>query len=546
MKTIRSIIIQQQCRRGRLFILLIIFLFNSCQVVDRKNTSSAGLTSSDYLYNPATDLDELFEDVQLAAIFNDSKTFPDCDPVLPPDTIIELYRQKKNDPEFDLRSFIDTFFSCPVVEEAVDKIYTQNDITVHLHSLWNSLTRSDSGYQSKISSRIPLEYPYVVPGGRFREIYYWDSYFTMEGLAASGRIDLVENMIDNFAVLIDEFGFIPNGNRTYFLSRSQPPFFAEMVKLIMREKGDSAGVKYLPSLLKEYEFWMNSNGDNVYRRTVKVGDLIINRYWDDRPEPRPEAYKEDYLLAQDLSPEKQDNLYRNIRAACESGWDFSSRWLRDEQNLQTLQTTNILPVDLNCLMYNLEDIISRLYHVISNNERADYFVDLADKRKCFIQEVFWNQEEGYFFDYNFSDKNLSEVYSLAGVYPLYFNIATKDQAERVADQLHKKFWHDLGLATTTISSGEQWDAPNGWAPLHWITIGGLENYGFGGFATVIAQRWLSLNQEVFLRTGKMVEKYNVSNIDLPGGGGEYPLQDGFGWTNGVYLGLLEKGYSPEK
>lgn len=527
-------------------LLLIILFTGSCQLFEGKTKSPSEKNDTKYLYNPVTDLGELFRDVQLSGIFVDSKTFPDSDPILLPAEIAALYIKQKGHQEFDLKSFVDSHFSYPETIELFEIDNSDNDIISRLNSNWDRLVRIDSTASGNISSHIKLQHPYVVPGGRFREVYYWDSYFTMEGLVASGRTELVENMLANFVSLIDEYGYIPNGNRSYFLSRSQPPFFAEMVRLIMREKGDSAGLAYLPSLVKEYEFWMSSTGESVDRRTVKTGRVTLNRYWDGGSEPRAEAFREDYSVAQELPPEKREDFYRNIRAACESGWDFSSRWLSDGENLISIQTTDILPVDLNCLIYNIEALISQLYLLNSESGHADRYAELAEDRKCSIQELFWNEQAGYFFDYNFTDKKLSNNYTLAGVYPLYFGIATNDQAERVTDILHQKFLYDGGLVTTVVESGEQWDFPIGWAPLQWMAIGGLEKYRFDGFATIIAQRWMELNKNVYKRTGKMVEKYNVIDTGLEAAGGEYPLQDGFGWTNGVYLALRVKGYNTLK
>jgi alpha,alpha-trehalase len=525
-------------------IIFILILTNSCHIAEQKTGKDSRKDATVPIYYPARDLGILYEDVQLSGIFSDSKTFADSDPLFSPEKILKWYEKERKKPDFSLEAFIDSCFHFQIAEMPDHETSVQPDISKYLHSHWDALSRSDTASEGGLSTRIRLMFPYVVPGGRFREIYYWDSYFTMEGLAASDRFELVVNMTENFNSLIHEYGYVPNGSRTYYLSRSQPPFFAEMVKLVMRLKGDSAGLKYLPALKREYSFWMDSNGETVYRRTVKAGKVTLNRYWDDDPEPRTESFKEDYLAAKGFSVEKKRQYYRNVRAACESGWDFSSRWLKDRKDPASIETTNILPVDLNCLIYNMEELISRLYLLKPNADSAAIFAGLAEDRKCIIQDLFWNQEAGFFFDYNISEQKLMEVHSLAGVFPLYFGIATDDQADKLANQLNKLFFHEGGLTATMIDTGEQWDKPNGWAPLHWIAICGLEKYGFEGFATVIAQRWLNLNKKVYLRSGKMLERYNVVDPEVPGGGGEYPLQDGFGWTNGVYLGLLAKGYHP--
>jgi alpha,alpha-trehalase len=363
----------------------------------------------------------------------------------------------------------------------------------------------------------------------------------MLGLKQSGKIELIENMIDNFAYLIDTYGFIPNGNRTYFLTRSQPPYFSLMVDLLAEIKGIEVYKKYLPQLEKEYNFWMDgseklSGIDNTHRRVVLLPDgEILNRYWDDDASPRPEAYKEDLKIAA-LSPEHDSVDFRNIRAACESGWDFSSRWLNDGISLETIETTKILPVDLNCLLFHLETTIAHAYKIENNKAQLKKFKSLASKREKAIQKYFWRKKEGFFVDYHFVLEWKNMPNQLAGVYPLFFGIASKKQALKCAEFVEIHFLKEGGLQTTTKTTSQQWDAPNGWAPLQYIAIKGLEKYSVK-LAENIKNRWLNVNKSTFESTGKFCEKYNVVDVNSSGGGGEYPSQDGFGWTNGVYLNL---------
>jgi alpha,alpha-trehalase len=396
-----------------------------------------------------------------------------------------------------------------------------------------------------------LPHPYIVPGGRFREIYYWDSYFTMLGLQEDGQTEIIKNMIDNFSWLIENYGFIPNGNRTYYLSRSQPPFYAKMLEVLAVTEGEEVFVEYLPFLEKEYEFWM-SGSDQVsadlpaHRRVVRLlGGEILNRYWDDKQTPRPESYREDVETADEALkayPERsREQVYRDLRAAAESGWDFSSRWLEvkadEEITLSSIHTTEILPVDLNALLYHLEKTLSEAYELSGEAVKAaDYQQKYLDRAKV-INKYFWNEEAGVFKDYNFRKEKPTEVISLAGVYPLFFEIADPRQAGLVSEKVERLFLRPGGVVTTLNNTGEQWDAPNGWAPLQWITISGLRNYGHDELASRIRERWLELNTAVYKRTYKLLEKYNVEDLSKEGGGGEYPTQDGFGWTNGVYQKL---------
>jgi len=413
----------------------------------------------------------------------------------------------------------------------------------HLEKQWDNLTRQP-GVAQAYSSLIPLPKAYVVPGGRFREIYYWDSYFTMQGLAASNRFDLMGGMLDNFAYLINQFGHIPNGNRTYYLSCSQPPFFAAMVNLYAQYKGQDAALAYLLQLEKEYQFWMDGSGsltdaEPAFRRVVVklAPGVVLNRYWDNRPVPRTESYREDVLLGQKFPAEKRATLYRNIRAACESGWDFSSRWFTDGKHLDSIATTQIVPVDLNVLMFNLEQTLIGLYQQQGNAEKARTIRRQAKVRREAILRYCWDAEKAYFFDYHFPSQRRTPALTLAGMYPLWMQMASPEQARSVSETLKSTFLLKGGLVTTPVGTAQQWDSPNGWPPLQWIAIQGLRHYQHHELADTIATRWLRLNETVFRKTGKMMEKYNVADLSLIAGGGEYPLQDGFGWTNGVALGL---------
>lgn len=519
--------------------LLILTYLISCSSFPESGDNCAD--RGEDLYFPSQSMGELFADVQLSGYYSDSKTFVDCCPLLPPDSLIRIYARQVQSGRFSPGIFAAKYFSSPY--PPVPDLTWRQGATLEetLMNKWDFLTRIP-GPDTVISSLLELPEPYVVPGGRFREIYYWDSYFTMEGLAASDRMDLVRHMLNNFSCLIYQYGHIPNGNRSYYLSRSQPPFFAEMVNLLMREEGDSAGIPYLLPLRAEYNFWMKGAPDSL--RVVQVDNILVNRFWDNRPEPRPESYREDVHLAQSVDVEKRDELYRNIRSACESGWDFSSRWMEDSQDLATLQTTSIVPVDLNCLLLNLEQVLSGLYALSGMQDSAQIFAELANQRAGAIRDLFWRDKHNYFFDYDLDSHSVNPVYTLAGAIPLYFGVANDIQAEQVVEIIRKNFLKDGGVVTTLSNTGQQWDAPNGWAPLQWMTVRGLEDYGYSGLADTIATRWLTLNQRVFRRTGKIMEKYNVMDTTLAAGGGEYPLQDGFGWTNGIYLAFLRRGYAP--
>lgn len=490
-------------------------------------------------------LGELFEQVQIQDIFPDGKTFVDCTPRSELSFIYQRYEEQKRKPGFDLSAFVNENFIPPKTHLINYVSVKGRPIVDHIEVLWDELTRQP---QEGETSLIPLPHAYIVPGGRFREIFYWDSYFTMLGLQVSGRIDMIQNMVDNFSYLIDKFGYIPNGNRTYFLGRSQPPFYASMVKLLSKEKACLSGrqdentlINYLPQLEKEYNFWMRGSEQlddkniSVYRVTLMPDRSILNHYWDESDTPRPESYKQDTELAKQVNDENK--LYRNIRAACESGWDFSSRWFKHGEDFSTIHTTEIIPVDLNCLLFNLEQTIADAYQLSNDKTSFRKYQTAANKRKKAINKYCWNKTENFYFDYDYVAGKQKQSLTLAATFPLFFKIATADQAKGVAKLLQKYFLFPGGLQTTTVTTVQQWDSPNGWAPLHWIAIQGLTNYGDDKLAKEIAKRWISLNEKVYNNTGKMMEKYNTVSTHLEAGGGEYQSQDGFGWTNGVYLAL---------
>jgi alpha,alpha-trehalase len=480
---------------------------------------------------------ELFNTVQMQSIFPDGKTFVDCTPRLELSSILQRYDAEKSNPGFDLGDFVQGNFMLPETYSTSYVSAAERPITQHLELLWDELTRQPSAAKNSL---IPLPYPYIVPGGRFREIYYWDSYFTMLGLQVSGRIDMIKNMVDNFSYLIHHTGYVPNGNRTYFLGRSQPPFYSSMVQLLSEVSGKNILIDYLPQLEKEYNFWMKgtdrlSTANPSLHRVVLLDEgIVLNRYWDESDTPRPESFKEDVELAKDVVDKKQ--LYRNLRAACESGWDFSSRWFKNG-DFSTIHTTEIIPVDLNCLLLNLENTLAEGYQLANDSSSAEKYQIAAGKRKEAINKYCWNKSLGCYFDYDHIAGKHKQSLTLAIVYPLFFNIASADQAAAVTKVLQEQFLSPGGLRTTTVDTGQQWDSPNGWAPLHWLAVKGLINYGHHTLAKDIATRWMNINEKVYHNTGKMMEKYNVVATNLEAGGGEYPAQDGFGWTNGVYLRL---------
>jgi alpha,alpha-trehalase len=496
------------------------------------------------LYDVAHDLGPLFHDVQMAGIFPDSKTFVDARALKAPAEIVARYAAERGTSGFDLKTFVNEHFAIP---KALGSDFREASPRMedHIRALWPALTRQPDP-QLSWSTLIPLPNAYVVPGGRFREVYYWDSYFTMLGLVESGRVDLIRNMLDNFAYLVRTIGHVPNGNRTYYIGRSQPPYVGAMLALYAKATDIRQAVRYLDALEAEHAFWMDGaerlTPGTAHRRVVRLRvGAVMNRYWDDIPEPRPESYREDYGLGQSVPEADREAFYRNVRATAESGWDFSSRWMRNPKDLRTLETTALVPVDLNCLLYEAERMMATLRRARGTGDdavMADRFERAAEERKHALLTMAYDRSQAFFFDVRWSTgEKVTDRHTLAAAAPLYFGLATPEQGRAVAARLEREFLKSGGFVTTGFSSGQQWDAPNGWPPLEWLSIEGVRRYGRVDLANRARDRWLALNRRTYASTGKMTEKYDVVNANRRAGGGEYPTQDGFGWTNGVALAL---------
>ncbi len=492
---------------------------------------------------PSIEYGQLYADVELAKLFPDSKTFPDLVPVKSPSEVVADYNSQKSTQGFSLSAFVASHFSASPVPAgpSVQTADPGTGLLSYVHSLWPVLTQS-SPTAPAYSTLLPLPYPYVVPGGRFREVYYWDSYFTSLGLEGDGEHALTVDLLKNFAYEIDRYGLVPNGSRSYYLSRSQPPFFSYLVELAASKDGARTLVTYLPEMRKEYDYWMRGERTTApgaaTRSVVRLLDgTVLNRNWDDRDVPRDESYAEDVATA-GLSDRPSSVVWRNLRAAAASGWDFSSRWLADGKTLATVQTLDILPVDLNSLLVHLESTLGKAYFLAGDYKQAFEFAARADHRGKAIRRLMWDGQIGGFTDYLWAGSRTTGALTAATLYPLYAGIATQQQADVVAATLGAKLLGPGGMLTSTVQSKQQWDAPNGWAPLQWIAVQGLRAYGHETLATDIATRWVHKVIAGYQQQAKLVEKYDVLTTGGDaGGGGEYTTQIGFGWTNGVLVAL---------
>jgi alpha,alpha-trehalase len=496
--------------------------------------------------SPARRYGELFVAVQTSRVYPDSKTFVDCVPLRDPEAILGEYRATRDRQDFVLARFVAANFRAETPPDSHYVSDPDQPLPAHIDGLWDVLTRRPHAHPA-CSSLLPLPQPYVVPGGRFGEMYYWDSYFTMLGLAESGRRDLLRCMADNFAWLIDHYGHVPNGNRSYYLSRSQPPVFALMVALFERH-GVRDALRYLPRLLREHDFWMRDcdglRAGEARRHCVRMPDgALLNRYWDELDLPREEAYRVDVTTVRGQSSRPEREVYRELRAAAASGWDFSSRWCDEGAGLASTRTTTIVPVDLNAFLFALESQVVRLAGESGDPGTAERFRALANARRTAMEGWLWDPAAGVFLDHDLLRGRRRSALTGASAVPLDVGLATPEQAHRSTEAFRARLLLDGGIATTLADTGEQWDAPNGWAPLQWLAIAGTRRYGHHAFADEVRRRWLRPVGSLYEREAKLVEKYALVHTAagaVGGGGGEYPLQDGFGWTNGVTRRLLHE------
>jgi alpha,alpha-trehalase len=318
-----------------------------------------------------------------------------------------------------------------------------------------------------------------------------------------------------------------------------------MVALLQQERN------FVAEMELEYQFWMEGAAQltadqPAHRRVVRLpSGAVLNRYWDDRSLPRPESYREDRETADLAAGAGRDKgeVYRHIRAAAESGWDFSSRWGADK-DLSRIATTDIVPVDLNCLLWHLEIALSKGYTELGNKTQADLFNQRAQARAAAIVQYCWDQQRGIFTDYNWRKGVSTGIVSAAGVFPAFLGIGPSEHNAQSVATLEHELLRPGGVVATANRTGQQWDAPNGWAPLQWVAFEAARRTGRDDLAATIQSRWVALCTKVYQRTGKMLEKYNVEDLSLEAGGGEYPVQDGFGWSNGVLLKMMASPPAP--
>lgn len=516
--------------------------------------------------------DPLLEKIQMAELFNDSKTFVDMHMKDDPDKVLAAFRSVTENVSYtqeDLRTFVNTYFDGPGTEF---ETWTPEDIVENpkflqsikdsklktfgrdLCKIWTHLGRKikkDVDTHPQRYSLIYLPNPFIVPGGRFREIYYWDSYWVIKGLLTCEMYTTVKGMLENLLTFVDKYGKIPNGGRIYYTERSQPPFLIPMVHLYVQATNDTDFItKHIDTLEIEYNFWATERNISVSRNSGKMHSLT--RYAAPITKPRPESYKEDVRVAANMSEEDATNMYSNLASAAESGWDFSSRWFAHEDTSSTLEDTiikNIIPVDLNSILCWNENLLANFFDLLGNAEQAAQFQLLAQNRMEAIHDILWNSGDGAWFDFDFTTDLKRAHFYPSNVFPLYVgcqSINTSTNFETSVREYLKNqgiLNYKSGIPTSLKDTGQQWDLPNGWPPLQEIVVTALDNGETETghqMALELVKKWVYSNWKGWEKTKHMFEKYSVNVYGSRGGGGEYDVQEGFGWTNGVVLDFLAR------
>ncbi len=431
-----------------------------------------------------------------------------------------------------------------------------------------------------------LENPYVVPGGRFNEMYGWDSYFIILGLLRDGRSDLAKNMVNNFLFEVEHYGAVLNANRSYYLTRSQPPFLTSMILAVYdarggaHEKDRSWLARAYELAVKDHDFW-----------TVEphlAGTTGLSRYYDFGDGPASESLQDEtdhyrdvaaYFLAHPVAGQellhiadpRQDaqsgagkiyalavcdqpldaakkkctaaggialapDFYKGDRSMRESGFDITFRF-----GPYGARTHHFASVGLNSLLYKTEKDLQRMSEILARNEESAEWKRRAEERKANIQKYLWDAQRGMFFDYDLDRQKRSGYEFVTTFYPLWAGLATQEQANAVVKHL-SLFERQGGLVTSTYQTGAQWDYPYAWAPCQLLADEGLRRYSFQREADRLSYEFLSMVAENFHRDGTIREKYNAvtrsSETQVSAGYRENVV--GFGWTNGVFLELLSK------
>jgi alpha,alpha-trehalase len=547
----------------------------------------------DHYYEPPERLLELEKKYML---YRDSKTIVDMQPKIPYEAMAGLLASIQTEDEFkkfvgqhlggvesDLEIVeIEDFHEAPAYLDGLrDEV---KKVGRFINRIWKVLAKRRKEMNEQ-STLISTDYPIFVSGGRFREAYYWDSCWIVEGLLASGMHKSAENIVRSFMGLIKKYEFIPNGTRKYYLNRTQPPFYCQMVHSLYRHGKLESPAEFLREALrlaeKEYEFFMRNRRARILDENED--EHILNIYSVETTTPRPESYKEDVELVKDYPSSKRErpsgeppqaggaepapckeyvgtvesdttekkrtkeDIWSDIKSACESGWDFSTRWLERRNDLTTIQTRKIIPVDLNAIMYRNELILSELYGTLGNEAKAKYYRAQGERRRKSMNKILWNREEGVWNDYNHVKKqHTSAGFYFSNLMPMCYGMEPESHTGITTYHILQKFFRELFEHPGGIpASGEvneeykhQWDFPNVWPPHSHMLVVHLLSIGEREMGLHIARRYFRNILRSIEDRSLIFEKYDCRHVGVPGGKGEYEPQEGFGWTNGVAASFI--------
>jgi alpha,alpha-trehalase len=398
----------------------------------------------------------------------------------------------------------------------------QYQTVAYIENLWSKLVKRTPP-QTR-SSLIPLPFPVIIPGARFQESYYWDSYFGIQALIRTGRWKLAAMQVENFLYMINTYGLVPNGMRDHYLTRSQPPLLSSMVRDVYQaalqagqsrdEMNEWLRHRVFPLLKRDYfDFWMNP-------QTRFDAETGLNHHWDAENTPRPERHSAD-------DEESLAATYRDVRSEAESGKDFTVAFEG--------RASRMAPVLLNAIMYKIEKDLSWMARTLGDHQQSRQFWEAATHRRAAIDRYLYDPERKAYYDYNLERRGRSTVLT-ADIYAmLWAGVASRDQARGVRDHL-KDLEVAGGILASNVNSGKQWDAPFVWAPHIFFSADGLQNYGYRADAVRIVTKFNSAIDRIFARTGAIFEKIDGVLGDLPvERGDKYATQEGFLWTNSVYL-----------
>ncbi|XP_044732126.1 trehalase-like [Chrysoperla carnea] len=512
---------------------------------------------------------ELLHVIQMKHLYPDSKRFVDKKLRVPPQQVLNnfalLKRIKPHLPESSLSKFLLKNFE----DEHSLQQYTPTDwapypelltkikdrklrkFALELHALWNVLSRriyEDCMINADKYSLLYVPKPFVIPGGRFREYYYWDSYWIIRGLLICDMYESAKHMIENYLYLVEKYGLIPNGGRLYYVDRSQPPLLAKMFDTYMDFTNDEPFLnEALPKIEEEFNFWDNTRSVSV-QKDSKIH--MMYHYDSFQFTPRPESYREDFRCSLALPKDARPLFYNEVRAAAESGIDFSSRWWVPDWELRpdftNIRATHIIPVDLNSILENNARILAKSFERIGNDKKAKLYKAKADQIKTAIDQVLWNDDVGIWCDYDYINQVSRTRFYPSNLTPLWtqsYPFENQKYIEKAVKYLKNKDIINIyvgGVPSSLKRTGEQWDLPNAWAPHQDIVIKGLSysnNDEAQKLAQLLAERWVRHNYILYKESRSMFEKYSAMAPGM-GEGGEYEIQTGFGWTNGVIIDLI--------